>query len=657
MRIERILLKNYRQFKDMEIPFTKKTDNDLHIIIGKNGAGKTNILNAINWCLYNKEPHLSKSSKRLPLLNLMTIQETSQVGSHKVIVEVWTRTESGSRIKFKRLARYRVHEEGGEPMLQDTNFEVEISGGKEGTDFQKNEKAKPYVERFVPEGIREFYFFDGDRLDVYFKEVTEQRIQHEIFKISQIDLLDIVSRGIEKTLKDIRNEAGKMNPVIDKKREELEEKEDRLAEAEQKIETCEKEISRANVKVKELGEKLEELPDVEVLQNRREELKKRKEKKKNLRATKLQEKKDLLLEYSKIIRLWPAIKTTLEVIDEERKKKTIPPRIAKEVLEEILQNNTCTICGNTLDAAAKNHVRDLLKKIKVRSDVAYELTKMETPLRESKDELKGFEEKLIKVTHELVGYEEDLDAIEREINKIDKQMSGFDDVSKIKIRGWSEDLRKFEALENEEREKLGSLKAEKKRLLSEVNQLKGDLDTELRKETKAVKLKKQIDFCARALEIANKTKTMVMTGTRDRVEEATKKLFFRLLWKKETYGDVKIHENYELEVIHSMGYSCLGSLGAGERQLLAISFTLALHQVSGFDSAILIDTPVARLSDEHRENFGKIFSEVSTDKQTILLFTPDEYSEDISKHLDVKASTRYLLKLSEDEKETQLVVL
>ena len=30
-------------------------------IIGENGSGKSNLLNAVNWCFYKKEPHTKKN--------------------------------------------------------------------------------------------------------------------------------------------------------------------------------------------------------------------------------------------------------------------------------------------------------------------------------------------------------------------------------------------------------------------------------------------------------------------------------------------------------------------------------------------------------------------------------------------------------------------
>ena len=106
-----------------------------------------------------------------------------------------------------------------------------------------------------------------------------------------------------------------------------------------------------------------------------------------------------------------------------------------------------------------------------------------------------------------------------------------------------------------------------------------------------------------------------------------------------------------------MGYPCLGSISAAERELLALSFTLALHKISGFDSPILIDFPVARVSDEHRQNMANIFSKISEEKQIILLFTPAEYSAEISKPLDKLSSNKFNLRLSSDEKEAILEVM
>lgn len=80
MRIESITLHNFRQFRgDVTINFEKALGKDLHIILAKNGVGKTNILNAITWCLYYKESHLADPSISICPLNANIINEAHSI--------------------------------------------------------------------------------------------------------------------------------------------------------------------------------------------------------------------------------------------------------------------------------------------------------------------------------------------------------------------------------------------------------------------------------------------------------------------------------------------------------------------------------------------------------------------------------------------------
>lgn len=658
MRIERILIKNYRQFKDVEFLFKKTVDTDVHVVIGKNGTGKTNVLNAINWCLYGDEPHHSKDSQQLPYLNLKSIEEVDEGKDLDVMVEVWVKTDEEKYIIFSRKEIYNVYKgEKQLPMRQSTEFEVKITDEKGNTKIlEDEEEAKSYVERFVPKKIRDFFFFDGERLDNYFKEATGQNIRHAIFEISQIELLeDRVEKRLSDILDDLRKDAGKQNPAIETTRKTLAEADSNRVDIQRQIQECNEQISIDNEKIHEYGDKLRNVPDVEGLEETREKLNVSKSQKKNLLDGKRKEKEDILFENGKIIMLWPIIKKSMQTIAEKRKKGELPPTLDTGLLKNIMQNNTCSICGRSLDNNAKNRVKDLLNEIKLSSITAKQLELMENPLQLFEDKIKNFNENSNRITQEINGYENDLTDFEKEINKIDKQISGYDSG---KIKSWNTERKKYEEMYAQNQRKLGVLDVREKQILGDIVELQKQLDEELKKEEKVKKLKNQIDFCTKALTVVRETKEIIMNETRNEIRDKTKKIFFDLLWKKTSFKDVIIEKDYSINLIHSMrGYECLGSVSAGERELLALSFTLALHDVSGFNAPILIDTPVARISDEHRENFGNIFSEVSKHKQTILLFTPAEYSKDISDILEKKASSRLIFKLSSDEKETKVEVL
>ena len=124
MRIEKIKLKNYRQFKDIEFNFKKESENDLYIIIGKNGTCKTNMLNAINWCLYGDEPHFSKDSQQLPILNLKTIEESEDGKNYEILAEVYVKSEDNKNMTFLRKAIFKVYKDKQQPVLQSSEFEL-----------------------------------------------------------------------------------------------------------------------------------------------------------------------------------------------------------------------------------------------------------------------------------------------------------------------------------------------------------------------------------------------------------------------------------------------------------------------------------------------------------------------------------------------------
>jgi len=654
MRIERIILRNYRQFRQADITFRKRHDTDLHFIIGKNGTGKTNLLNAINWCLYGDEPHLSKDSQQIPPANLKTIERTEAGKKQEVVVEVRAETEQGTPVTFKRRSAFRKSNDG-QIVNEGTEFKVTYVDAKGNAKIAPNEEAHVWVERFVPERIREFFFFDGERLDNYFREATGQNIRHAVFQISQIDLLETrVERRLDEILKDLRREAGKVNPRIEEARNELEEAQAQLDEIEERIGECKEQIAIARTKVAEYDERLRGIPDIRALEEERMRLLTHIEETKDLLKDKEGEKENLLFESGKVLMLWPAITRAAQVIEEKRKRKEIPPPVTRNFLEEVLRRETCTVCGSRLDERSREQVQKLIQDMSTPSDVAFRLVRVEPLLDQFIERAGEFEENAKRITREIEKSRKDLDELGRRKNEVDGQMAGYD---QERIGEWYRRRAEFEELRDENQKRLGTWLAEKEQAEKRLDEAKRRYAKEVEKETRAAGLKRKEKFCTQALDIVRRTREAIMRETRHRIEGETKRRFFRLLWKTGTFKDIRIEEDYSIHLIHSMGYECLGSVSAGERELLALSFTLALHQASGFESPILIDTPVARISDEHRKNFGKVVGEVSTTKQVILLFTPAEYSEEIREVLDGRASGRYRLSLSSDEREAKMEVL
>ena len=653
MRIERIEFKNYRQYRDLQISFHKRPGHDLNIVIANNGTGKTNLINAINWCLYGEEPHLSRESQQLPRLNLNTITATKDGSEEEVSVELFTESE-GNRITFKRQEYYVVH--GNQANIRNSSFNATYVDEKLNTKMVTNEDAISYVNRLFPKHLREFFFFDGERLDTYFKSATGEQISNAIFQISNVHTLDRIADRLDSVINDFTKEAGKKNPQLEHIRAELESSKKKYKDVVNQINLAKKELERAREKREELGESLKNTPDISDLEKVREQLEKDIEKIEKLRGGKLREKRDKLLEIGTVLKLYPTLKKASEIIQIKVTNKEIPQTYDTRLLIKIIETHLC-ICGR--DVTTGSHESELIevlqKEIRVSSDVAQELMKMQPSLDHLLGQISSFELMTKRINDELSYFDGELDKKANQKNEIDKQIGGFPNAAKIKQD--HEELETYKDICKINENKLLNLRIEEERLSGDLKKQEEEEKKELRRLTLLKELTQYIDFGRSTLNVVTAVKEAMMDLMRVQIEKETKDRFFSLIWKTKTFKNVVIDKGYNLHLIHSMDYECLGTVSAAERQLLALSFVLALHKVSGFESPVLIDYLAGRVSDQPRVNLGKALAEVSTAKQIILLFLPTEYSDDISKALDNEVTNKYNLKLSNDEQEVRMEVL
>lgn len=245
--------------------------------------------------------------------------------------------------------------------------------------------------------------------------------------------------------------------------------------------------------------------------------------------------------------------------------------------------------------------------------------------------------------------EKQLNEVEVELGDVDKRINRVSDKEEVKRR--HKEREEHEELKRLNTEKLGVAKAQLTQAQDRKDTLNKDLEKALAKDAECSRIRQLIDFATKGRSVIGSVEKDMMDEVRKKMEERTTYYFMKLIWKQNTYDRIVLNKEFQLDLIHKGGYSCVGTCSAAERCLLALSFTLALHEVSGFNSLLFIDTPVARVSDINRVNFANVLCEVSKSKQIIMTFSPDEYSPEIKKIFDPAAKTNVELQMI-DEKVT-----
>ena len=207
----------------------------------------------------------------------------------------------------------------------------------------------------------------------------------------------------------------------------------------------------------------------------------------------------------------------------------------------------------------------------------------------------------------------------------------------------------LEELKQSNTKKLGAHEAALASAKEAWQKAKKDLIKAMSSQKECHQLVTMINFASKCQNIMENTESEIMAAIREQMQSRTTEEFLGLIWKKDSYSSIELSQDYDLNLFDVDGYSCVGTCSAGERCLLALAFTIALHEVSGFNTLLFIDTPVARVDGENRTNFAEALSIVSENKQIIMTFTPEEYSEAVRKVFDPILTTKKTLSLVDEK--------
>lgn len=655
MKIERVALRNFRQYREEEIEFAyAQKDKGLTVIQGANGAGKTNLLNAITWCIYGEEKHLGEKYKGLPLINTSTMAEVDEGTVREVQVEIHMRDRENKMILVSRTVGFRKCD-GGRVEKTPSSLANMPDGSyffvarQIGKDMKMDRDPEYTLGRFIPAAIEEYFFFDGERLDEYFREESGESIRTAVFRISQVA---VMRRAIEH-LKNVRSHVLKrqrdFSPEADRIRGEMEECARELDENKRELQELIARRGEARRKKQEFASKLRggSPSRIAQLDTEREELQIDLKKLEESRRELERERFDYLARMAPLVFGHRAITATRDQIDKRKEAGDVPPQYRKGFVERLLRTGRC-ICGTDIskDSECRQKVQTMLEECDSLSEMSGELMEEHAILRSILDDLEGFRQRQKDYGKRVKELEQRLTEKSNRLEQITEEIG---DVNVEKIRLWEHKRAEYESLEADFSERIGRTKCRVQQEEARLESLNGRLKKELEKEERHRSLRDTLDFCDEAVVEAEKTRDSIMEDVRREIEEKTKKQFFDLMWKRRTYEDVTIDTNYNISVKHRSGMEGIGTLSAGERQMLALSFMAALNMISGFDAPIIIDTPLGRLSRVTKENLASNLLNYLQAKQICLLVTDEEYSPQVRMKLSPRIGREYKIEFTEME--------
>ena len=634
-RISSLEIENFRQYRHAYIEFSREPGKAFTILRGANGAGKTNIMNAVTWCLYGREKHRDSKEKDLPTINTEALRENSHgVVRMKVLLKL--ADNDGDKFAIERsLALYTDGDVDHIKYDKTTEMVIPITSTPTITkNFQLYDKdSKSWdttyyfdksVKDLLPEDLATYFLFDGEKLEDFFEQTDNTR--KGIEDVSQIKVTEQAIETLAKFVSQLRKNFKSLDPKVT-------EYQHKLADAENDVEKCKKKIATLLSGLREKDDErtgieshlLKVGGDIGNYQKQATEAKEALDRSQKLYDESKSKKRDYVLEHALAIHMLDAVADTVRDIKAKGDEGVLPPKIQEPFVRDLLAKGTC-ICGGDISHGNPSRGRIMKHLNQARysqiSDICTELKfKLEPMLWPDgvRKELDAIDRGLIYNERQRKDCKDRLDDWEAKIGNTDvqavKQLADRKLLLNAEIGRINQDL--------------GIARHGKKQYEGNCAEYETRLDKEFRKDSSQRYLKRKIDFCQVALGELRKVRDSLLDSVQETVKKYTKEYFLKFLWKKDTYEDVSIDEDYRMTARHVHGYDVLMGLSKGEKLILALSFMAALRKITGFGFPLLIDTPLGRVSGEPRHNIAVTLPSIMGDNQVTLLVTDSEYQSPI----------------------------
>lgn len=637
MKLERITLENFRQYYGRQrLDFAKDLHRNVTVIHGINGAGKTSLFLAINWCLYGRS-----------MDNITVIENVGELMSKEAATQaapderVRTSVEisflhDGDRYLIRRSLQ-GVKQPDGKIDLDSTE-DFTMMRTREDGQARRVDNPIGTMNAILPVNVREYFLFDGEKIDNFAKPEAADQVKQAIYLVLKLEILERARKHLETAAQDYRKElkkvsSGELRSLIEQDEKARSERE----KAEKRQSELEAEIESARRKIAEIDKRLRETQTARTLQQQRDRLERDlKQRQSELDSTVSRIREVATSAY--FILAQPAVDRALEILDVKRERGEIPSSIRQQFVQDLIEQMRC-ICGRPFNKDGPEHQR-LLKLINstlpgsLEDDVLDTSAVLRSFGERNQRERANIDAQMRQHT-ELVDL---INGLRAEIDDVGRQLKGspLEEISHLEKQRQG-----FQADIDGNNLEIGSLAERIQKLTKEIAQFEKDIARAEKDEKREQLLSTKLDLAQRSADAIGEMYTAFADDMRVRIEAKTKEIFRQLVWKDSHFQDIQLGSDFNLEVIDRYGLPARPELSAGERQVLSLSFITAMSQISEEEAPLVMDTPFGRLSSQHRNSITEWLPQLAD--QLVLFVTDEELRDQARKNLDSRIGAEYRL--------------
>ncbi len=647
MKLTTIRLCNFRQFygETPEIQLATDKERNTTIIHGNNGAGKTTILNAFTWVLYEK--FTAAFAEAQQLVNKRAIAET-EIGS---AVDAWVEVaweHDGKRYRAKRMCR--AYKQQTEVNIVNNELLYLYIGDADGKWLHPQQPPDEIIGRILPASLHQYFFFDGERIE----QIVRQDKRLEIAEATKILLgVEVLNRAIKhlgeakKTLETELSQIGDTTTKdLLKSQQQSQQAIDRIQQRQAEII---EEITNFDRIEREIGQHLLELTAATAIQAQRQEL----EATKATHQTHLRQAqvaiKQLISSQAHTVLLTDLTQHFQQLVSELRDRGELNQGISREFLSQLLRHQNC-LCGTELtpNTNAYLQVQTWLSRASI---AVMEETTMRLIAQVENMETKGTEFwQAIDLQQQIVNTARtEISELETKLDHLESQLRQDTNVEISNLQKRLDEItlkvRDLTLTQGQNQQQIGHIEGQIQSLAKQIT--KQQVNQE-RQSLASRRLQATTEAIAELMLIRQQQEQQFRLELEQRVQQIFQTISV-------TPYLPKITEKYELILVETTrGLETIVAASTGENQILSLSFIggiidrvrewseqklLAVPESNTFP--IVMDSPFGSLDRISRRQIAQILPQLAN--QLIVLVTKTQWRDEVETEMHPKIGKQYIL--------------
>lgn len=646
MKLISLQLCNFRQFygKTPVIKFASGRQNTT-VIHGNNGAGKTTLLNAFTWVLYEKFTAAFASPDLL--INKRAITEAN-IGT---AVDCWVELQFFHQNKHYQLKRkcYATKNQDDKIHYSPTKLFMLVAA-EDGRWYPPLEPPADIIERILPASLHQYFFFDGERIDRFFRERKNNNIAEDTKELLGVKVLDRAIEHLKKAKKSLQEELHAIGDIEIKQllQEQInsEQECDRLQVAQQKIV---KELEQLQEQKRVITNQLLELSGATQLQQLKGKLVKQEQINRTNSIGSTNNLKQLISRQGYLVFISSIIENFSGLINHFKTNNHLSSGIQREFIQQLLDNQVC-ICGTELhqDTETYHQVRAWLEKAQL-TDIEESTIRLETQVDKYNEQLTNFWQQLDREQAYLNHQRTEIVRIENELDKINKQLRSYPDKNIQQLQKYSEEIEdKIKDLTLEQGANQQQLETNAKKIDKLLKQLGKHQLKEEQQTLAQRRIESSEEAIARLIAVRLRLEKQFRLTLEQKVEEIFNSISF-------TPYIPKLSTDYELTLVeNTSGIAVPVAASTGENQILSLSFIGGIidrvrawsqrNSLIGIDSStfpVVMDSPFGSLDEIYRRQVAKSIPQLAN--QLVILATQTQWRQEVETEISDYIGKEYIL--------------